>query len=398
MEVVNPDEMATWKPLKYIMPCIGEEFMIQPILNYLRHPIVEQVYKAGYPNLAEEMCRENQIAQFLRDYFGVQRETKAPLFKLLGCNKFLLKRIEDSPKDSLHSYYGSEFLLKLAVELKFLEGKFDVSDASQELIDMLYDYLNTNRNSSINALLPNRVHNYRYRRYDIYRDPLTEEEQKFVRKMLRMNKANHEAVSLYKDVVLTYDSLHDKPDIDLFNVRNYEEIEHLHNALVDLKREQDANMRAQYDARRRAELEEDKKAFEKLQKDRIETFEDEDDEFCIKVPKTLEEITTEGIKLHHCVGGYLSRHAHGQTNILFLRRKANEDSSFYTVEINHGKVIQIHGLHNRWLGNNPEAVPFMYQYLKKHGFNFEERMLLNKGTGYCAGHEQLDSSFLTKTA
>ena len=136
--------------------------------------------------------------------------------------------------------------------------------------------------------------------------------------------------------------------------------------------------------------------FEKYQKERIEKFEYEDENWCIRVPHELSEITAEGISLHHCVGGYLDRHANGETNIIFLRKKSEENTPFFTIEINNAnKVVQIHGSHNRWLGNEPEAVPFVYKWLRRIEAEFDTSVLLNKGMGYGKGSESLDISCLT---
>ena len=99
--------------------------------------------------------------------------------------------------------------------------------------------------------------------------------------------------------------------------------------------------------------------------------------------------------LHHCVGGYVDKHALGETNILFLRSKVNADIPFFTIEINNNNhVVQIHGSHNRWLGNEPDAVPFVYTYFEKLGVDYDKKLLLNKGSGYSAGSENLDESYL----
>jgi len=108
----------------------------------------------------------------------------------------------------------------------------------------------------------------------------------------------------------------------------------------------------------------------------------------------LIEITKEGTALGHCVGGYVYEHARGMTNIIFLRRKSEEQIPFYTIEIKNDKVIQIHGRHNCWLGNNPEAIPFMFKYLTQLGVRFNKTMLLNLGRGYSPSDNLLPESAL----
>lgn len=58
-----------------------------------------------------------------------------------------------------------------------------------------------------------------------------------------------------------------------------------------------------------------------------------DDKYAIVMPKTADEIITEGATLNHCVGGYCERVARGECIILFLRKIEEVDKPFFTVEI-----------------------------------------------------------------
>lgn len=73
----------------------------------------------------------------------------------------------------------------------------------------------------------------------------------------------------------------------------------------------------------------------------------EDDEYVIRPARSAEEIVLEGRLLHHCVGGdgYLKKHNDGRTYILLLRRKADPESPYVTVEIenNSNKILQWYG-------------------------------------------------------
>ena len=225
--------------------------------------------------------------------------------------------------------------------------------------------------------------------------PLTDEEKKWILRLFRMEKGRNGCIELYNDAIRLYYRLNNKPDIDFYNFHSYDEILRFHDAIVALSATEAERIRTVYAERDRQAAERREKIFAKLQEERVKKFEYENDEFCIRVPHTLSEITTEGVVLHHCVGGYLDRHANGYTNILFLRRKGEEYRPFYTIEIDaNDKVVQIHGCYNRWLGNNPEAVPFVYTYLKKLGAKFSTNILLNKATGYAPSDDMLDNSYL----
>ena len=106
----------------------------------------------------------------------------------------------------------------------------------------------------------------------------------------------------------------------------------------------------------------------------------------------MNKITKEGVYLHHCVGGYINRVAEGRTNILFLRKNEEIDIPFFTIEVNnHNEIIQIHGLYNRWLGNEPDAVKFVIDWIHEKGIKCPVNIVLNKGQGYSASSSKLDA-------
>lgn len=86
-------------------------------------------------------------------------------------------------------------------------------------------------------------------------------------------------------------------------------------------------------------------------------------------PTTGEEIISEGKILKHCVGGYVNRHARGDTVILFIRHKASPSIPYFTIEVNPESltIVQCHGYKNERESNNkkpPEIVEFEQQYTK----------------------------------
>ena len=131
--------------------------------------------------------------------------------------------------------------------------------------------------------------------------------------------------------------------------------------------------------------------YKMTKKKRDELYDFEDDEFIIKMPDTPIDIMEEGKALNHCVGGYMENHVEGKTTILFLRKKSDPETSFYTIEVKNNEVIQIHGKHNRWLGNNPEVIPFMRKWLAKTEVECTERILRLNATGYAGVGQLVDA-------
>ena len=75
----------------------------------------------------------------------------------------------------------------------------------------------------------------------------------------------------------------------------------------------------------------------------------EDNEFVIRPARSAEEIVLEGRMLHHCVGGdgYLRKHDKGESIILMLRAKENQEIPYVTVEISGETIRQWYGAHDK---------------------------------------------------
>lgn len=72
----------------------------------------------------------------------------------------------------------------------------------------------------------------------------------------------------------------------------------------------------------------------------------EDSKFIIRAIESTKELILEGSSLHHCVGGYATRYATGESNILAIRRKADIDKPYYTMEIKKDVIVQVRGKNN----------------------------------------------------
>lgn len=379
----NSDAAMECKPLKYIMPILPETQSAANILTILRHPIIEQLSKAGYPGLAKELACDNQVAANLKKYFSVEKETKTPMYKLLGVNKHILTQVENAYNDRMRFNR-----LRTIKHLKEFCGRFDVSDLSKESVKIIMKGLMSNTSVRLSAYLPS------YSEWSWNRYELSDEDRAHLMMLFRKNANDSRILPLFLDTARTWRQIDRQPDIDLFSFRGYDDLLRRHNSLVEILNTQRAEARARHDQQYAEQRKNLLETFKKLQPDRIKRYEYENDEFAVRVPKSTDEIREEGSLLHHCVAGYADSHAKGTTNILFLRRRSDEQTPFYTIEIRDNRVVQIHGKYNRWLGNDPDAVPFMYQYLKQLGVHFDAMLLLNKGSGYSAGTESLPQSAL----
>lgn len=82
----------------------------------------------------------------------------------------------------------------------------------------------------------------------------------------------------------------------------------------------------------------------------------------IRLPDTLDELKKEGETLHHCVATYAGRVAKGETMIFFIRKEAEPEKPYFTLEWK-GRVIQCRGRNN--CDMTPEVRAFIEVFQEK---------------------------------
>lgn len=98
---------------------------------------------------------------------------------------------------------------------------------------------------------------------------------------------------------------------------------------------------------------EENKKFKNISRDyklnsRLFSWEDKD--YIIMVPKNAGEINLEGRQQHHCVGSsstYKTRMNNRESFIVFLRKKAEPNKPYYTIECDLKKVLQFYSAYDR---------------------------------------------------
>lgn len=80
----------------------------------------------------------------------------------------------------------------------------------------------------------------------------------------------------------------------------------------------------------------------------LEKFCYSDGELSIHPARDEKEMIIEGKTLHHCVATYAKKHAEGKTSIFFIRKVEDEESPYYTLELNKADmtVLQNRGRDN----------------------------------------------------
>lgn len=83
----------------------------------------------------------------------------------------------------------------------------------------------------------------------------------------------------------------------------------------------------------------------------------------IRPAATPAELVREGTALQHCVARYAERMEKGETAIFLVRREAELDKPWYTLEFCHGKVIQCRTRCNVSFENCPEVLEIVNRWL-----------------------------------
>lgn len=352
--------------MKYIVPLFeeNERYIKKCLINALRFPEVEQLMKMGHKKFAMDIARSDTPKADIKGAFGEYYNEKEKNFlRRTGLNKHQFdvfmsqyERNWSTAQKSLkqmREFFGDDFIhLDNTTFDDFLKAFIDINIAT-------------------------------YRGFDGYIDRYDLDKKKFIRNIVRLGKKNGTQVyTMIRDTMNMYGQLqcNTRPEMDWY-FDSYSDVTRAHDSIMELKRIQDEERRAIWNAEQAERRKKEEEKRKKLDKER-KGWEYEDDDYVIRLPKDGAEITTEGSKQHICIGGYVSDHSLGYTSLFFLRKKSEPDKPFYAIEVKDGKVIQIHGFGNRWLGNNPEAIPTVIRWLRKNNIKCTDHILTCTATGY----------------
>lgn len=358
--------------MKYILEALpsdtGEVNVVRVLIACLRFPELEQLIKMGHVDIVKQILNSPTIkAELKYNFGGVYNDKEKNILKKVGLTKKQLDAYLEVRKDNSIGYASNQGL----IEMRRVYGDKLTSVDPTTFKDQLVGYTYINRyfyGNSVERLCTS----------------CGLDEVKFVKNIMRLGQKNSRAYNTISDTISMYNCLlaDGRPTINWY-FDDISDVTRAHDAFVALYNEQEAERRALYnlaEAERRKE--EDKKRAE-LDKKRKE-YEFEDGDYIIRLPKNVLEIIEEGSKQRICIGGYTTRHSLGQTNLFFLRKKAEEDKPFYAIEMDtHKNIVQIHGFGNKWLGNNPDAIPTVIRWCRKHDIRCDKTILTCNSTGYC---------------
>ena len=357
--------------IKYILSSldyIEQSDVINFVITALRFPEIEQLAKLGCTNKLIGFANGNSPKADIKNLFaGYFNDKEKSLLRKVGMTKYQFDKYMQSQEDRYSSYESRGALRSM----RKMFGN-DLSPLDDKSFDRYFA-----ASIAINRSF--------HRSIDSYVDCLNLDLMRFFKNIVRLGEKNRAAYGLLHDTLYDYQCLNygTTPDVDWY-FDNYSDLVRTHDAITELKRMQDNERRALWNKSEAERMKAEEKKREELDKNRS-MYEYDDDNYIIRLPKTLSEIVTEGSAQRICIGGYTSRHATGATNIFFLRKKSEPDVPFYAIEMSNSKnIVQIHGYCNEWLGRNPDAIPTVVRWLRKNGIACNNKILTCTAKGYGA--------------
>lgn len=367
--LLNKDEgVKKCKRIKYAidtLSSIDDCYFVNCLYVALRMPEFEQLSKLGGKDVVKDIIMDTYPKAKLKHWAGeYYNEKEKNILRKIGLNKNQLSHYAEVStgwnscyyRDALkemRKWFGNDLShIDLVSFKKYLEG---LSQIKRNIYGDIRGW----------------AHAYGF------------EYERFIKNLIRLGEKNVQTYRLLNDTVDAYRYLRNgtRPEINWY-FDDYSDLVRVHDAVVALRNAQIEEQRAYW---RLSEAERLQKEGEKLKEidEKRKEYEYEDDTYIIRLPKDLPEIVNEGTSQHICIGGYTSRHAKGETNLFFLREKNDPDKPFYAIEMGNDKhIVQIHGFGNKWLGNDPNAIPTVIRWLRKNGISCSDAILTCTATGY----------------
>lgn len=343
---------------------------VKNLITTLNVPEVEQFVKLGCEPVAKSILYSSTHKADLKDWFGAYDEKAKNILNKVYLTKpqldIYMKKIKASNNGydyDTHANYKAGLKLMRRVfgtDLRHMDNQsFEKYLVGFAILDNSWTSITDLIERCLNVDMP-----------------------RFLKNIVRIGEKNKRAYQLVRDTLglFRWGWNGPVPEFDWY-FEDYSDIVRVHDTVTTLKNEQEARRRALYDMEYSKRLQKEDELRIKLDKER-KKYEYEDAEFIIRLPRDSQEIINEGSKQSICIGGYTTRHSIGETNLFFLRKKNDAETPFYAIEMNNNSIVQIHGYCNKWLGNNPEAIPTVVRWLRQHGIRCDDKILTCTAVGY----------------
>lgn len=329
------------------------------IEEYIKFPKLEWICKMGLNNLAKDIIMS---ANRYHNMVGKINRNAGTIFEILGLTKVNTRILQEVD--------GDNYILRLLqvsqkIGLQFkpeqLREYYETFECNTELLKQ------ANRKVSLHKLVKYISKEserypagerggwcrYSFMRYKEREDPRIERKRNMAKDWLEYlewcRKLHYDLDNMFIYMPTNFKKVHDR------TAKEYQEAQDRIAAEERRRQEREA-------ARK---MKQTKKAMEEIFKKNngVDAFSITGKGLMLIVPQSADEIKAEGTALHHCVGTYVERVAKGETMILFIRKTAAPDESYYTMEWRDNQVIQCRGFKN--CDMTPEVKAFTQVFEKK---------------------------------
>ncbi len=352
----TPMKYSALETLSKNMPTVSLRYE-RGIQSFLKFPELEWICKMGLNQLAKGIINDM--------YHGATGKIDlkgGTIYKILGLNKVNTKILQaiDGNYDELRLLQAAQ-TIGLQLKPAQLKEYYETFGYNTDLLKR------ANRKVSLHKLVKYigkeserypigenaGCGKYAYMRYREREDPRVERKRNMAGDWLEYlrwcKELKYDLDNMFIYMPTNFKKVHDR------TAKEYQALQDK-RAAVERKRQETL-------ARKR--MEQTQKAMEEIFKKNqgMDAFSIKGNGLILVVPKNGDEIKAEGEALHHCVGGYVSRVASGETNIFFVRKAETPGKPYFTLEYRDNRVIQCRGLHN--CDMPPDVKAFVKVFEKK---------------------------------
>lgn len=333
--IIENDEVFKDTMLEYFKEAAEEVEGTQRILLlwlFAYYPLAEKMWKSpSYKQIPYNFVTQNCWGKFedrLRSTYGDVSPSAKNINKALGVNNY---QAEYALKPS-KNYQKPIASIKRALAVK------DIAFLDNNSFDILVKFFENSSWRCVDVISELRRH---YPLKSVVR----------IANDFNNIEKDYRTISNYYDYLDMVSKVGDYNNFRPF-FRNAEDIEQMHDAVMAI-----------YELKRNA-IKQD--AFDKRSPSWKKWEYDKNEKFVVIAPTKPSDLAKEGTTLHHCVRTYIDRVADGRTNIMFIRKKEDSETPFFTVEITNDSTIQqVHGFGNRNANTEPGMVEFVDEWAKK---------------------------------
>lgn len=324
--------------------------------KYIKYPKLEWICKMGLSNLAIDLISGRWHGP------GKVDMAESTIYKILGLNKVNTKILQ-AVDGGIYHLRLLQVAQKIGLNFKPEEllEYYETFECNTELLKQanrkvsLYKLVKYISRESLNYPVGDRacVWAYSYKSHEERPDQRIERKQNMAKDWLEYldwcKALKYDLNNMFIYMPKNFRKVHDR------TAQEYQEL---------LDKRAAAEKRRREEAARKA-MEETRKAMAEIfdQNEGVSAFTIKGKGLILVVPSSGDEIRTEGTALHHCVGGYVERVAKGETNIFFVRKAAEPDKPYFTMEWSHNHVVQCRGAYN--CGMPSEVKAFVNVFEKK---------------------------------